>query len=66
MADLTETIEEAAESPAAHAVDGESATARPIQDLIAADKYLAAKQNRTKGMNAILRQQMKAPSATGE
>lgn len=40
MADLSETIEQAAQDPAAAANDGQSATARPIADLIAADKYL--------------------------
>jgi len=44
MADLAETIEEAAASPAAATVDGNSATARPIADLIDADRYLASKQ----------------------
>ncbi len=40
MPDLSERIEEAAAGPAAHSVDGESATDRPIADLIAADKHL--------------------------
>jgi hypothetical protein len=40
MADLTDTIEDAAATPAAAAQDGLSATARSIPDLITADKYL--------------------------
>ena len=43
MADLSDEIEEAAQGPKSHTVDGESATARDIKDLIEADKYLAAK-----------------------
>ena len=38
MANLSETIEDAAAS-----VDGQSVTARRIPDLIAADRYLASK-----------------------
>jgi len=51
MADLTDTIEQAAQDPAAAASDGQSATARPIADLIAADRYLKGQQA-TEGANA--------------
>lgn len=44
MADLTDTIESAAADPASAASDGQSATARPLADLIAADKYLKGQQ----------------------
>lgn len=44
MADLTDTIEQAAQDPAAATSDGQSATARPIADLIAADRYLKGQQ----------------------
>jgi len=40
MADLSDTIEDAAQDPAAASEDGRSATSRPLADLIAADKYL--------------------------
>jgi hypothetical protein len=40
--DLGDTIESAAATPAAASGDGQSVTARPLQDLIAADKHLAA------------------------
>jgi hypothetical protein len=42
--DLSDQIEQAANDPAAASVDGQSVTATPIPDLIAADKYLAAKE----------------------
>jgi hypothetical protein len=41
--DLSDQIEQAASDPQSAAVDGQSATARPMGDLIAADQYLAAK-----------------------
>lgn len=66
MADMTEVIEEAAQTPAAAAQDGRSATARPISDLIAADEYLARKRAFKLGPQALLNVQTKSPSATGE
>ncbi len=65
MSDLTEQIEQAAETPAAASQDGRSATARPIADLIAADKHLAAKEAAARGMNGLVFQQMKSPNALG-
>lgn len=40
MPDLTPDIEQQAAEPAAATSDGQSATARPIGDLIEADRYL--------------------------
>lgn len=40
MADLTDTIEDAAQTPESASQDGLSATARPLPDLIETDKYL--------------------------
>lgn len=42
--DLTDTIAEEAAAPVSSTADGQSATARPLTDLITADRYLAAKQ----------------------
>lgn len=65
--DITDAIaESAAAGIAAHAVDGESTTAMSINDQIAADKYLTGKTAAKRGMNGLLRQQMKAPNALGE
>lgn len=41
--DLQDTIREAAATPQSATVDGNSATARPLKDLIDADKHLAHK-----------------------
>lgn len=41
--DLEQTIRDAAETPAQAIIDGQSATARPLKDLIEADQYLAGK-----------------------
>lgn len=41
--DLTDTIAAEVALPQASATDGQSADARPLPDVIAADKYLAAK-----------------------
>lgn len=43
MADLSEDIEDAATKPASASADGESVQARPLSELIEADKHLAAK-----------------------
>lgn len=52
--DLADTIATEAVSPASSAADGQSATARPLADLITADRYLAAKAamaSRRKGVS---------------
>jgi antitoxin (DNA-binding transcriptional repressor) of toxin-antitoxin stability system len=43
VADLSNDIAQQAVEPIAAAVDGQSATGRPVADLIAADQYLAGK-----------------------
>jgi hypothetical protein len=45
--DLTSTIANAAAKPSSGTVDGVTVTQRPLSELIAADKYMAAK-NATK------------------
>lgn len=66
MADeITDQIKQATEEPAAVAQDGTSVTSRPIADLIAADKHVAAKKAASKGFGGLLRQQLKPPSALG-
>ncbi len=40
MADLTENIENTAQGPKSHSVDGETATAQDLDKLVQADKYL--------------------------
>ncbi len=44
--DLSQTIQDAAAGPAKVSVDGTTAEARPLPELIEADKYLAAKRAR--------------------
>lgn len=41
--DLTATIAEEAAAPVSSTADGQTATARPLADMITADRYLAAK-----------------------
>lgn len=48
MPDLSDQIEDAAGTPKAAMVDGRSATARDIDDLIKADEYLEQKQARSR------------------
>jgi hypothetical protein len=40
VSDLSDQIQNAAETPQSATVDGRSATARPIGEMIAADRYL--------------------------
>lgn len=53
MADLSSDIELAAQGPKSHSVDGETAVARDIDDLIKADKYLAAKTAAANGRGGL-------------
>jgi hypothetical protein len=53
MADLSSDIEQAATGPKSHMVDGEMAVARSIDELIKADRYLAAKAAAAKGRGGI-------------
>jgi hypothetical protein len=51
--DLSSVIESAASQPASASVDGTSASARPIESQIAADRYLAAKAGAAKKLFGI-------------
>ncbi len=53
MPDLSTTITTAAGDPASASVDGQSATSRPIADLILADQYLAGRVGITKKHRGI-------------
>lgn len=44
MSDLSESIESAAAAPLKSSADSISAEQHPLQDLIAADRYLASKE----------------------
>lgn len=46
--DLSATISQAAADPQSSTSDGQSTSARPIADLVAADRYLAQKSALTK------------------
>lgn len=48
MADLSDTIETAAAEPKAATVDGITVHGHTLEELIAADKHLAAKAGSTK------------------
>lgn len=52
MADLTDDIEALAAKPENVTVDGQSATQRPLKDLIEADKYLKASEATTASGNS--------------
>lgn len=52
MPDLSSQIEDAADTPQSATIDGRAATARPIKDLIEADRYL---QERTAAQNSNTR-----------
>lgn len=66
MADeLIDQIKDAIEEPAGVAQDGTSVTSRPIADLIAADKHIAARKAATHGFGGLVRQVLKPPSALG-
>ena len=51
--DLQATIQTAATTPQSASVDGQSATARPVADLILADQYAAAKYAMSKKHRGI-------------
>lgn len=53
--DLSQQIEDAATGPARVVSDGTDVTARPIKDLIEADKYLAAKRAAAKSKTGGIR-----------
>lgn len=63
MADLSDTITTAASDPASVTSDGQSATTRPIADLILADQYLAAKDAVRKRRRGITFTKVVTPGA---
>lgn len=65
MADLSSQIETAAGQPKKHTVDGESTEARGIDELIKADRYLAAKQANAKKKGGLRFGKLIPPSAAG-
>jgi len=65
MADLSNEIETAAGTPKKHAVDGESTEARSIDELIKADRYLAAKNATAKKKGGLRFGKLIPPSASG-
>ena len=63
MADLSTQIEAAAVEPAKAVVDGMAVEARLIDELIAADRYLAAKSAKAKRHQGLLFQTLVPPGA---
>lgn len=53
MADLSNDIETAATDPASASADGESVQARPLSELIEADKYLKANTGASKAHRGL-------------
>lgn len=64
--DLTDIIATEAVSPVSSAADGQSASGRPIAELIAADKYLAAKAASKLGRRGLLFTKLLPPGPTGD
>lgn len=65
MADLTNTITDAAGGPSMVSVDGETVKARSIDELIKADRYLAAKAAAAAGKTGIRFSKIVPGSAAG-
>lgn len=67
MADLSSDIQSAAQGPKSHSMDGEQAVARNIDELIKADRYLAAKANAaaTRRLGGIRLGVFKSSGSTG-
>jgi len=65
VADLTDTITDAAATPAAATGDGQSVTARSLPDLIATDKYLRGNSAGALGLDGLVTQVIVPPSALG-
>jgi hypothetical protein len=63
--DLATDIAQQAVEPASTTSDGQSATGRPVADLIAADQYLAQKAARAKRRRGIYFSQLVTPGAGG-
>ena len=66
MADLATQIEQAANDPASHSVDGETVVARSVGDLIQADQYLAAKSAASKRRRGIRFSKLVNPGALSD
>ena len=63
--EITTAITEATSTPASFTNDGRTITQRPIADLIAADKHVAAKTAGALGFSGVLKQIITPPSALG-
>lgn len=63
---LSGDIAQQAVEPVASAADGQSNTGRPIDDLIKADQYLAAKAARSLKRRGLLLTKLLPPVAGGE
>lgn len=61
--DFEQKIEEAAQGPASVTADGTTVNARPLTELIEADKYLTAKKAAKKSNLGIKRIQIVQPGA---
>lgn len=66
--DLTDVLEEAAQSPASASGDQGSVSARPLSDVIAADRYLrevaAAQRARTNNGGVLVYKKLVPPGAS--
>lgn len=63
MADLSDDIATQAVGPSSASVDGRSATARPVADLIAAQQFLDAKAAVAKRRRGVTLTKLVAPGA---
>jgi hypothetical protein len=63
---LESRIEDVAAKPASVSVDGQSVSEQSINDLIAADKYLAAKAAAGKSHMGLRITKLKMPGARGK
>lgn len=64
--DLTDTIATEAASPVSSSGDGQTATGRSIADLIAADRYLAAKAAARRKRRGLIFNKLLPPGPGGE
>ena len=65
MADLSDTIETAAAQPASATADGVTVSAKPLPDLIAADRYLKGNGGAAKKTRGIRFTKFLPPAPTG-
>jgi hypothetical protein len=66
VADLTTTIETEAALPASSSADGQSASARPIGDLIKAQQFIDAKAVLKKRRRGLLFTKLVTPGAASD